>query len=57
MKYKWRVVWSDGTVDTCSYAVEKQLAEWGAQKAIRETHLYGGSHGEPVSVELLPERS
>lgn len=57
MKFRWRVVWSDGRVDTCVYAVERSLAERGAQKCIRQRELY--SLGAPAvavaRVEFIPE--
>ena len=57
MKYRWRVVWSDGQVVTVHYAVALSLAKWGAQKCIRERRVYdlNGSSVEVVRVEYLPE--
>lgn len=57
MKYRWRVIWADGRVDTCVYAVERSLAERGAQKCVlwRRRYDLDGSSVEVVRVEYLPE--
>lgn len=57
MKYRWRVVWSDGRVDTCHYAVELSIAEQGARKCVRWRRQFtiDGAPAEVVRVEFLPE--
>lgn len=56
MKYKWRITWSDGTVDTAVYAVSRELAERAARKWAHEGCLYNSPNGEPLKIELIPEK-
>ena len=56
MKYRWQVLWSDGHQDTCVYAVERKLAEWGARHCIESGIAFALEPIEPVQVRFLPER-
>ena len=55
MKYRWEVLWSDGHRDTCVYAVERSLAEWGARRCIKDGIAFALEPVEPVQVWFIPE--
>lgn len=55
MKYRWKLTWSDGTVDTAVYAVSRELAERAAKKWAYEGCLYGNPNGKPIKIEFIPE--
>ena len=58
MKYRWTVLWSDGSRDTCVYAVERNLAEYGANKCIKSRMMYtlGEEPPKPVEIQFIPEK-
>lgn len=55
MKYRWEILWSDGHRDTCVYAVERSLAEWGARRCIKDGIAFALEPVEPVQVWFIPE--
>lgn len=56
MKYRWEVLWSDGTRDTAVYAVERKLAEKAAARWIKQGSAYSLDRREPVGVWFIPEQ-
>ena len=56
MKYRWEVLWSDGTRDTAVYAVERKLAEQAVARWIEQGTAYSLNGRKPEGVWFIPEQ-